>query len=406
MSYQNKKIVFLLHSINPNGGFERKTQQLINNFPANFNIHIVVLNDSKERINKNNVYYHCLNIRKPKKYNFLERLFLFFKRFLKIKGEFKKIDPDAIIVFSTSLGFISSMLSNKTVANFCNTLSVSENDFLSRLKIKFISLKAFRLVAISEGVKNDLVLNFGVRRHIDVIENPIDIKEARSRALEEDGLIGKFKEWVAEGRFIIITVGRLVPQKGQWHLIKIFSQIVKDNNNVRLCILGRGELEEKLIELSEKLEVKNKILFGGFAPNPFQYLYRGDLFVLTSLWEGFGNVLIEALAMRMPIISTDCPSGPREVLGYRGEKREINEFKICEWGIITPPFGIEKDFSLDSSLNDKEIEMMKAIKYIIKNKDKREEFSQKSKKRIEHYSINNWIEKFLNIINENNKPRQ
>jgi glycosyltransferase involved in cell wall biosynthesis len=83
---------------------------------------------------------------------------------------------------------------------------------------------------------------------------------------------------------------------------------------MRLLILGEGKLRPSLTSLAEELDIVEDLAMPGFVDNPFQYFARADLFVLSSRWEGLGNVVIEALACGCPVVSTDCPSGPAEIL--------------------------------------------------------------------------------------------
>ncbi len=139
-------------------------------------------------------------------------------------------------------------------------------------------------------------------------------------------------------RTVVITHGRLVEDKGYRHLIRAFREISRTNSDLRLVILGQGPLEPDLRRLCRELAIQDRVLFPGFQSNPMPWLVRAHLFVLPSLREGLPGSLLEAMALGVPIVSTDCRSGPRELLapGTSFEQRtpEI-EFTPC--GLLTSP---------------------------------------------------------------------
>ena len=112
----------------------------------------------------------------------------------------------------------------------------------------------------------------------------------------------------------IITIGRLRKQKDQKTLIEAFKIFLEKNQSYKLIILGHGNLEKKLKEQAKNLNINNKIIFKGWVKNTNAYLKHSKIFVLSSVYEGLGNVLIDAVNYNIPCVSTDCPSGPREIL--------------------------------------------------------------------------------------------
>jgi glycosyltransferase involved in cell wall biosynthesis len=112
---------------------------------------------------------------------------------------------------------------------------------------------------------------------------------------------------------ILLGVGRLTKAKNFPLLIKATSLVIK-KTPVRLIILGEGSDQAKINKLIKKLGLQQIISMPGFVKNPYSYMRRSSVFVLSSLWEGFGNVIVEALATSTPVVSTDCPNGPREIL--------------------------------------------------------------------------------------------
>lgn len=166
------------------------------------------------------------------------------------------------------------------------------------------------IIAVSEGVAKDLaqITKIPLER-IQVIYNPVITPELLEKAQEPIE-----HPWFAPGEPpVILGVGRLVKQKDFPTLIKAFAQ-VQAVKPARLVILGSGREQKPLQSLIKELELEDKVALLGFVDNPSAYMAKSSVFVLSSLWEGFGNVLVEAMAMGTAVISTDCESGPREIL--------------------------------------------------------------------------------------------
>jgi glycosyltransferase involved in cell wall biosynthesis len=112
---------------------------------------------------------------------------------------------------------------------------------------------------------------------------------------------------------VIVGVGRLTRQKDFPTLLQAFALVCRKQPS-RLVIFGEGRGRAELVEMALQLGVQERVDFPGFVPNPYKYLQRASLFVLSSAWEGSPNVLTEALSLGIPVVATDCPSGPREIL--------------------------------------------------------------------------------------------
>lgn len=180
--------------------------------------------------------------------------------------------------------------------------------------------KADAIVAVSEGVADDLAQSLNLsRERIDVVYNPVV-----TPGLEALAATPIDHPWLAENSPpVILAVGRLAAQKDYPTLLRAFA-MVRAKHDYRLVILGEGKLRPLLEALVEKLGVGDSVLLPGFIDNPFAWMRRASLFVLSSAWEGLPNVLIQAMACGTQVVSTDCPSGPREIL--EGGK----------WGALVP----------------------------------------------------------------------
>lgn len=127
-------------------------------------------------------------------------------------------------------------------------------------------------------------------------------------------------------------------QKGQWHLLRAVKELIGDGLPIHLLILGEGELREALEREAARLKIENAVTFAGFVENPYKYMAHADAVVIPSLYEGFSNVMIEALACGAPVISTDDETGAREILAPDTDHRVKVKDRIDEaaYGILVP----------------------------------------------------------------------
>ena len=193
------------------------------------------------------------------------------------------------------------------------TDSIAERRFKSRQTMRLVRLLmpfADGIVAVSDGVADDLRAQAPrAAGKITTIFNPVvspDIFEQAAAPVEH--------AWFNDGGApVILAAGRLAPQKDYPTLLRAFAEVVR-SRPARLVILGQGVERESLLELAERLGVADRFDLPGFDVNPFRYMSRASVFVLSSRYEGFPNVLAQAMACGAPVVSTDCRSGPSEML--------------------------------------------------------------------------------------------
>ncbi len=179
-------------------------------------------------------------------------------------------------------------------------------EILRPLLIRLFYPAASKVVAVSRAAAQSLSA-FGLKQEVQVIHNGLDTAKIRVQASEQVG-----HPWLAQDDFkLVLGIGRLSAQKNFRLLLRAFALLPGARN--RLIILGEGPEQAQLLALAEELGVLDRVDFPGFVDNPFPFLARCNAFVLSSKWEGFANVVIEALACGAPIISTDCPGGPGEI---------------------------------------------------------------------------------------------
>lgn len=240
------------------------------------------------------------------------------------------------VVFSTiprvnTIAIIANLLSfskARNVVREADNLGGSFSENIKLLGFGIIYKFSAQIVSLSIGVKENLVNRYKINpKDIEVIYNPIDIDHIQT-CMAEGEIDDNFSVLFNDDKKVIITAGRLVEQKDQQTLIRAFAQVRKQKES-RLILLGEGELKPVLIQLTKDLGIEKDVHFIGFQQNPYVYFKKSDLFVLSSKHEGFSHVIAEALATGTPVVSTDCKSGPREVLmnGTYGALCEVGDVK-------------------------------------------------------------------------------
>jgi glycosyltransferase involved in cell wall biosynthesis len=282
--------------------------------------------------------------------------------------------------------------------------------YRGRKKIILLFLKkiypgADLIISVSKKVKQSLV-NLGIdEAKIKVIYNPISIKESQEKSKESlNEYAPIFKNPV------LINVGRLSRQKGQWFLIRIFKEIKKEVENLKLVILGDGEFKDYLVELSKDLNLrtyvwdKNKVsedfdvYFLGSQSNPFKFLSASRLFVFTSLAEGFPNVILEAMSCKLPIVSSDCYSGPREILAPDTDFNfSTKTVEFAKYGILMPTFE-DKLKKAKDILTKEELVWSGLLKEILFNEKLLSHYRTLSQKRAQEFKIENIIKEWENLL--------
>lgn len=248
-----------------------------------------------------------------------EKIYRIFHRSRLLRKVLRKEKPDFVISFSDTFNIFS--LINKVTgfpAKFITSTQLPSsiayqgfNKFIYGSLITLLFNRADKVLAISKGIADDLEKKFKVRKSkIHIIHNPVDNGIVKQKANEE-----LVDENLDKNKLKVINVGRLTAQKNHFLLLKAFKKVVNEID-AQLVILGAGDLEEKVKNFSNSIGLEKNVYFAGFVDNPFKYCKAADLFVLSSDYEGFGNVIVEAMASSCPVISTDCDFGPNEIINH------------------------------------------------------------------------------------------
>lgn len=198
---------------------------------------------------------------------------------------------------------------------------------------KHVLRLADAVIANSRGVAEDLVdAAPSLARLIRVIHNPVVWPELAERASEPVD-----HPWLQDpSRHVVLAAGRLVPVKDYPTLLRAFAKVVLKSCSARLIVLGDGQEQEGLRGLAKNLGIHEAIDFPGFVSNPFAYMSKARVFALSSIYEGSPNVLVQAMACGTPVVSTECPNGPREILqnGALGRLVPVGDWRALGEAIL------------------------------------------------------------------------
>ena len=319
---KTKEVTVLINRLN-SGGAEKVCVILCNELVKRgylVDLWVVGLDDTllSKKIDKN---IHVTNFKKDSVR----------RSILPLSYHLMKKNPQKILVFNTELCILALILKfiffkkTKIIFRSINTLSVAlDTKTLYRNKIvypivkKFLKLTDF-VIAQSEGMKEDLIKNYAITAtKIKTIHNPAIVLEKRAIALQTENISNE-----------LVFVGRLVNQKGLPLLFEALSIVVQRMDNVHLTIVGEGPEMQNLKNLAQELKLTKVIIFAGFQADVNKYLIAARATVLTSYFEGFPNVLVESISLGTPVISFDCPSGPRDII-----EPDVN-------GILVPFLNVE-----------------------------------------------------------------
>ncbi|WP_277674059.1 glycosyltransferase [Piscibacillus halophilus] len=265
------------------------------------------------------------------------------------------------VVFSTIpnynvIAIVARLLSFTKARNV-----VREAAFLGQNKKENLKLKLYglfyrfskRVVALSNGVKQNLMDKYDVNPNkIDVIYNPVELDHIRgSTGIEQ--IPEEYKRIYQGDAQVIVTAGRLVREKDHPTLLKAFKKVV-ETKKAKLVILGEGPLQDELENLASQLGISENVYFAGFQTNPYAFLQQSDLFTLTSKNEGFGHVIVEALAVGTPVVTTNCKPGAEEILenGHYGTITPVGDERQLADAIIE---------ALSKSQDDRETIIQKGL---------------------------------------------
>lgn len=382
----NNKIAIFINSLGQ-GGAERVASILLKHLQEEKEVHLILLkNEINYAIPKNQII-HVLKGESSNIVNYIKIPLLAYRlmRYLNkndITIVFSLLTlPNIILSFLKKNGWEGKVIiSERTMTSVRYSSSTIKGFFISKL-IKHLYPFANIIIPNSKGVQYGLEEDMKIKNNYQVIYNPIDIEQVKVLGQVS---IPNLKH---SDKFTFICVGNFFDYKNKTLLIDAFAKLNK--LNCRLILIGGGVEFEYIKRKIQDLGLSESVYLTGYHSNPYQYLAISDCFVSPSNIEGFPNVILEALAMGLPVISTDCQSGPREMLApltnvnYQVE----NNLEIAEYGILVPV--------------NSDVILAEAMSIMYNNSQLREKYKSKSLKRASDFNIDNIMGEFKELFSTN-----
>ena len=358
-------IVPMLHQ----GGFERVCVLTARLLQPYYDITIVVF-DLKD-IAYDIEGLHVVSIDMGVKNGKLAKIVNMLKRSLAVKKIKKELHAKIAYSFGITANLVN-IFSGRQTKIWCGIRSAMDLDNPGLMRL--FSKRSDLIVCCSKVIEEQFRERFGCKAAV-TLYNPYNMDEIRGNA-KEPVTDFPWDNW----DHIIVSMGREDDVKGFWHLIKSFYLVQKEIENAKLMIIGEGTfLEYK--QLARELGIENKCFFTGVKTNPFAYLAKGQVYVMTSINEGFPNALVEAMILGLPVIATNCMTGPAEILD--GDN-----------GILIPCLSPIKNLNSDI-ITEEESNLASQIALIITDERRYQEYHIKSLRRCEHFDYNRYVKQWM-----------
>lgn len=387
-------IMFLIDSL-CNGGAEKVVSTISSKLSEKEGIEVyVVVDETSEKdyeLSKN------VNIISLDKYHTkgIQRILVLLKKAKRIKRLKSEYEIDCSISFLPMSNFYNVITKGKEKCFTSVRVLMSEAGYPWYFEYihKYSMRNCDCIISVSECVKREIkrICN----KRVVTIVNPCDIELITK--IKDEILPLEVSEIIGKSDFVLVTHGRFEEQKGHVHLIRMMVELVHKNPGTILLLCGEGSLQKKYEELIELFHLDNNVYILGRQRNPFSILSRCDVYVFSSLYEGFPNSLLDAMSVGLPVISSDGASGIRELIAPHTDCEYCTaSIEYAQFGVLTPRFNsIIGEYE---PIDENELQMIDAIETLRLSMKTREYYAEQSKRRIKDFNVEKITDKWLDII--------
>lgn len=395
----NNRCIFLIVPSMHSGGQERVVSRWTEILKDNYEIRVVLFDD-KAMDYPLTCEKYSLELPSQKGNPEWSKLMVVLKRIWKVRKLIAKDKPFTIVSFGHGANLVNVFASvglSKSIVSIRGYESLNQLKKFKGSAERFIIGKAHRILCVSKVMADELAgLMPAKKDRIRVQYNVFDLEDIKKLAVQNTEL----DSWFAENQ-VLISVGTLRPEKGYWHLIKAFSLMKKDAPNLRLLHIGPDAhgYGATLKKLARDLGLEEDIRFLGYRDNPYQYIARSKMFLLSSITEGFPNVLIEAMACGVPVIASDCKTGPREILSNDDERKTAKDIEMADYGILVPVMNKDENYD-PNSIEACDKKLAEAAERLLCDATLTKKYAAQALKRANDFSIKTGRREIIKMIEE------
>lgn len=279
------------------------------------------------------------------------------------------------------------------ILNMTESSSIKVYKYIVFPLIKLFYNRADSIVAQNNAIMEDMIHNFHIRKELfTIIYNGIDVQSIEK--ICKKSVPKPDQKWFSRER-TVVTAGRLTYAKGQWHLIRAFTKVLKEIPSAKLVIFGIGELKGYLERLIRDYGIEESVYIKGFDKELDKYIANSAIFAFPSMVEGMPTALLEAMACETSLVITDFKSGAREILDCNLDET-VDDMLKTEYGLLTPVCsGIYHEAT--ETLEKGEEILAEAIILLLKDDDLRREYEEKGKRRSMDFDMKNLVQQWLAV---------
>ncbi len=383
----SKKKIMLLVPMLHQGGFERVCVLTARLLKSRYQV-FICLNDLTD-LAYDIENLSILHLGLPAKLGKVNKALMVIRRCRAVRFWKKRLDIDITYSFGPTANLVN-VFSRNQGQTWCGIRSYM--DMEDRGLLKLFCERANKVICCSRLIEQELKEKYA-GGEITTIYNPYN--EAYIR--EQAGQRAEDLPWKKEDTFTLVSMGREDDVKGYWHLLKAFSLVAAKKKEARLMFIGEGDFQEYK-QLAKELGVEERFYCTGMKKNPYPYLNLGRLYLLGSYYEGFPNALVEAMALGIPVIATNCMTGPAEILlqEYQKGVEETGQLQ-ADYGLLIPNMSPEKN--LDSSrIDEQEKKLADVILRLMEDEGLYHKYAALAKQRSGYFSDESYVENIEKLM--------
>jgi glycosyltransferase involved in cell wall biosynthesis len=378
-----KSILFLVPNIGI-GGQQRVTINTANILKNDYSVSLSIFCKQDQNYEYEG---NLINLKIPPLKGKIRKLISLLKRVQAIKTVKKELDNYCTISFGNSANLVNILSKSKgrSYVSIRGYRSLSQKR-ISQIFWRYLYKRVDGIISVSEKMSREIENLYSLpKEKVFTIYNPYDINLIQKQSEESIDL------YITSPT--IVSVGRMAEIKGYHHLLNALKIASVTIENIRLLLVGDGVIKDQLVSYAKEIGVGERVTFVGFQSNPYSYIVKCNVYVLSSINEGFPNALVEAMSCGVPVIAADCKTGPREILTAKFQDKIADNIEYADYGVLVPPFQADNSDEIG-----KDKLLSEAIVELLTNPERYKHYKDKSLERAKEFSYELYKENIVKII--------